>query len=234
MAWGATRFMRSEGSSVMGASAGRRRQVAAPEKWAAHGGQGARPTAAILAAVLLASCASPLASGGAGGASPAVGQSAGASATASALVSPEPSSPVASSSAAVSASGPVMQVTVPLGGTHSVVVTVEDRSGALVGARPATLQPDQQVPARYGDDDIAAWNPGGKPSAEVWLYWGGVVCDTTTAIVIDPGARAITVTEGPRPACDLANVGRGLVLTFATAVDAGRILATFTPAKPTR
>ena len=125
-------------------------------------------------------------------------------------------------------------MTIPLGGPHSVVVTIEDRSGALVSARPLSLQPGEQVPPSYGDRDVAAWNPGGKPGPELRLYWGGVICDTTTNLVVGPGPAAAAVTEGPRPACDAANVGRGVVLTFATAVDAGRIAATFTPAPPTQ
>ena len=125
-------------------------------------------------------------------------------------------------------------VTVPLGGPHAVVVTIEDQSGELVGARPLILQPGSYVPSSYGDSNIAAWNPTGKPSTVVWLYWGGVICDTTTGLVIGSGATAIVVTEGPYQACDASNDGRGLVLTFAAAVDAAQIAATFMPSQPTQ
>lgn len=187
---------------------------------------------AVTLSAALASCASPSASSGVGGASPAAGQSASPSAIGSAPGSAPASAPGAAASSPTSGSGTATQVTVPLGGPHSVVVTIEDRSGGLVSARPAVLQPDQQIPASYGEHLIAAWNPGGKPSPEVWLYWGGVICDTTTEMVVGRGPTAITVTEGPRPACDASNDGRGVVLTFASAVDASQVAVTFVPAKP--
>jgi len=123
-------------------------------------------------------------------------------------------------------------VTVPLGGTHQVVVSIEDQSGLLTGARPLVLPAGTQIPASYGDLNIVAWNPGGRPATEVWLYWGGVTCDVTSGLVIGPGATSMTVTDGPRPACDASNDGRGLVLTFRQAVDANSIVVTLVPAGP--
>ncbi|HTS15522.1 MAG TPA: hypothetical protein VMH24_07625 [Candidatus Sulfotelmatobacter sp.] len=172
--------------------------------------------------------------GGVGGPSPSLGSIVTPSPTASAssAATPEPSPTPASPSP--SASYATTTVTVPLGGTHAVVVTIEDQSGELVGARPMTRAQGYQVPPSYGDSDIAAWNPTGKPSTEVWLFWGGVICDTTTQLVIGLDVTGVMVTDGPYPACDTSNDGRGLILTFSRPVDAAAIRATLVIPPPTQ
>lgn len=96
-----------------------------------------------------------------------------------------------------------------------------------------TIKEGYQAPPSYGGN-IAAWNPTGKPITEVWLYWGGGVCDTTTQLVIGPSGSAVTVTDGPYPACDASNVGRGLVLTVSRPVDATAIKVTLLIPPPTQ
>ncbi|HXX59991.1 MAG TPA: hypothetical protein VEI48_01725 [Candidatus Sulfotelmatobacter sp.] len=125
-------------------------------------------------------------------------------------------------------------VTVPLGSTHQIAVTIDDQSGSLTGAQPLVLPAGTRIPAEYGTSDITAWNPGGQPSPEVWLYWGGVICDVTSTLSIGQGAASMTVTEGPYPACDAANVGRGLALTFSAPVDAATTTVSLVPTAPTQ
>ena len=141
--------------------------------------------------------------------------------------SPPPASPSPSPSFATTT------VTVPLGGTHAVVVTIDDQSGDLLVASPMSTEDGYQVPRSYGGK-IAAWNPTGKPSTEVWLFWGGVICDTTTELVIGPGVTAMKVTDGPYPACDASNNGRGLVLIFSRTVDAASINVSLVLPPPTQ
>jgi len=124
-------------------------------------------------------------------------------------------------------------VTVPLGGTHMVVVSITDHSGLLTGVQPAALPAGMVIPPSYGIQGIAAWNTTGRVTTDVWLYWGGAICDTTSQLVIGPGATTMTVTEGPRPACDASNDGRGLVLTFTKPIGAASIATTFVAAQPT-
>jgi hypothetical protein len=126
-----------------------------------------------------------------------------------------------------SASVAIPPVTVLLDPNHPLVVSLDDLSGLLVAARPAVVPAGTTIPPAYGTKDIAAWNPSGQPSAEVLVYWGGVICDTASLLVIGPQAASLTVYEGPVRLCDASNDGRGVILTFSSPVDASGMTTTF-------
>ncbi len=115
-------------------------------------------------------------------------------------------------------------VEVPLDASHSVTVAISNDSGLPMLARVATGSElaDRSRP----EGDTVAWNPSGRAGPEVRLAWVGTICDRTAQVIIAPGARAITIVEGPRPLCDAAAVGRGLVLTFGQPIEARSIFVT--------
>ncbi len=115
-------------------------------------------------------------------------------------------------------------VTVPLDANHSMVLTIDDQSGRLAGARAATAV-EQDDPSRPDRDPIA-YNPSGTADTRVRLLWIGTICDTMARLLIGPDVQAMTVIEGPRPLCDTAGVGRAVVLTFTQPVNAGSIVVT--------
>ena len=120
-------------------------------------------------------------------------------------------------------SAALMQVTLPLGSGHSLILTIRDESGQLRGVRAATSVElvDRPVPV-----DTLVYNPGGQPSSQVRLVWGGVICDTAATLAIGPDIRTWTLTDGPHPPCDTSNSVRGVVLTFAQPTDAASVALT--------
>jgi hypothetical protein len=121
-----------------------------------------------------------------------------------------------------------MSVTIPLDASHSLAVTIRDASGSLVSARPAT---ETELAATPGGPPsaAAAFNPGGAASPELTLVWAGGICDTTAAVDIASDVRSITVAPGPVGSCDSTYVGRGLVLTFRSAIDARTVTVSVAP-----
>ena len=63
------------------------------------------------------------------------------------------------------------------------------------------------------------------------MYWGGVICDTASLLVIGPQAASVTVYEGPVRLCDASNEGRGVIFTFSKPVDARAIKTTYVAAQ---
>ena len=103
------------------------------------------------------------------------------------------------------------------------LVEVVDRSGRVTHAR--TLGPFEFVPAPPKSGLPFAFNPGGKPSADVRVIWFGSTCGPKNGytVRIDKGVHSISITaDRAGPWCaDLGTVG--IVLEFDGPIDASRV-----------
>jgi hypothetical protein len=108
-------------------------------------------------------------------------------------------------------------VTLELGPGHELDVEIFDDSGLLTHAR-AGSEPELTFPP--DNSRIVAANPSSKPGETVALTWIGSICDREAALTIGPKVGEIVVEQEPPGSCDSAAVGRGLALTFASAIDA--------------
>lgn len=120
-------------------------------------------------------------------------------------------------------------VDVPLGETGSMRVDVRDGSGRLQVARPAT--PEELTDLEPLPEGTSTVMPLRGDGASVVLHWVGGPCDIEADLEIDRAGRSISLRGGLVPGCDTIAVSRGLVLTFASAVDTGGIDVTYVPSQ---
>jgi hypothetical protein len=111
-----------------------------------------------------------------------------------------------------------VEVRSPDGG-GPVAVEIMDASGSLTAARPATTAELARATRSIMDSDIGAVNAAGDKRSVI-LVWAGSVCDLTARLTISADVGALRFEPGPRPACDLARLGRGVVLSYSHAVSA--------------
>ena len=123
-------------------------------------------------------------------------------------------------------------VTIRLDPTHTLELTIVDGSGLLLDARSATQVEQAPRDPNLSSKDIFAFNPSTEPADEVRLVWIGTICDRSAELRIAPQVAAISIAEGPHPACDLVALGRGVVLMFGQPVDASSILLELRRGRP--
>lgn len=139
----------------------------------------------------------------------------------------------ASAVASSSSSPAETSASTPIGGASNTfqlgLVEVIDRSTQLTAAR--RLGAFEFVPAPPKSGSPFAFNPGGKPSADVGIIWFGSTCGPKSGyrVTIDKAAQSIRITVNPDGAgtwcADLGTVG--IVLEFRRAIDASAIVVTF-------
>ena len=158
------------------------------------------------------------------------------------LASPSPAFPSPTSLAASPSTGPTLEPTVgPAFGVKQrgsdgpeITIFIFDPTGLLTAARGATEQDEAPLIVTEVEPRI-----GGVPDApnDVRVLWGGGVCDTTYTVEItkDPdGGLHFDVSQGPQSSstCDSLGIGRGVVLTFKSPVDATKATGAFHSASP--
>jgi hypothetical protein len=111
-------------------------------------------------------------------------------------------------------------------GAAVMTVTLDDRSGWLLGARPASAA-ESALAAPGGADRIRLVTRPADPAALV-LAWRDGACGRSALVSISEGARAIDVQVFPG-SCPAGDVVRAIVLTFDRVVDpAGVSLQVYT------
>jgi hypothetical protein len=143
--------------------------------------------------------------------------------------SPHPSDLESTVAPTMSPSAFVSRVVVEMDARHSLRITIEDQSGLLESARPATLN-EMEAVQMPPSSDIVGVNLGKAASRTVELRWIGSLCDRTATLAIAQHIARMAIFAGPRPGCDAVGVDHGLVLTFAEPIDVGTVeLALVTP-----
>ena len=112
-------------------------------------------------------------------------------------------------------------VSIPFAGREMEVAIVGE-PGVVVAWRAAT---ERELRAAVWRDDEVALNR--LTDHDVVLGWIGTICDVNATLAV--ARDRLVVSPVPREGCDAMAIERGVVLTFATPVEPGAVVATLEP-----